>query len=116
MNSLLNRKVDLNGLGKSIGVVTVIAVAMATVSAFAGGGMPWEGPLALIQSSLSGPVAGGISLIALVVAGAALIFGEDMGGFAKKMIGVVMGASVLVLGNTLLSGLGLTASGFAFGV
>jgi type IV secretion system protein VirB2 len=116
MSNLMNRKIDLNSAGKGIGMVAVIAAAMAAASAFAGGGMPWEGPLALIQTSLSGPVAGGIALIALVVAGAALIFGEDMGGFAKKMIGVVMGASVLVLGNALLSSLGLTASGFAFGV
>jgi len=46
-------------------------------------GLPWEGPLAKLQASLSGPVAGAISIIAIVICGAALIFGGEINEFTK---------------------------------
>jgi type IV secretion system protein VirB2 len=108
IGKFLNYKVSI----KKITAVLLASVFASSLTVFAGGGgLPWEGPLQMIQQSLSGPVAGGVAMIALVVAGSALIFGEDMGGFAKKMVGVVMAGAVLVLGNSMLSSLGLTASG-----
>ena len=114
--NFLNKKVNLKQMNKNLtfGLVATLS-AVAGLAMAGGGGLPWEGPLQMIQQSLSGPVAGGVALIALVVAGSALIFGEDMGGFAKKMIGVVMAGAVLVLGNVVLSSLGLTASGLVLG-
>jgi type IV secretion system protein VirB2 len=64
--------------------------------------MPWESGLAKLQASLTGPVAGIISLIAIVGAGAALVFGGNIQGFMRQavylvlVIGLVVGASSLL--------------------
>ena len=66
------------------------------------GSLPWEGPLKQIEASISGPVAGAIGLIAVVVAGGMLIFGGELNDFARRMafivlvLGVLLGASSIV--------------------
>lgn len=53
-----------------------------TGAAFAGGGgggLPWEAPLQTLANSLTGPVALGISIIAMAAAGGTLIFGGELG-------------------------------------
>jgi type IV secretion system protein VirB2 len=72
----------------------LIAVALAArPAAAASAGMPWEGPLQRIVNSLTGPVAKGIGIIAIVVAGLGLAFGEGGGG-TRKLIGIVFGLAV----------------------
>ena len=51
-----------------------------------------------------------ISVIAFLAAGAALVFGEELGGIAKKALYVVLGVAFIVLGNKFLSALGLTGT------
>ncbi|NQY74375.1 MAG: TrbC/VirB2 family protein, partial [Candidatus Margulisbacteria bacterium] len=53
-------------------------------------GLPWESGLVTLQQSLTGPVAMAISVIAIVVAGATLIFGGEIGEFARRMIMIVL--------------------------
>jgi type IV secretion system protein VirB2 len=65
--------------------------------------MPWETPLQTIGTSLSGPVAGVISLIAIVVCGITLIWGGEIGDFAKKLVYVVMVIAVLVGASSLVT-------------
>ncbi len=72
-------------------------------AASGGGGMPWETPLSTIQDSLTGPVAGVISLIAIVVCGVALIFGGDFSGFVRGLINVVVVISIVVGASSLIS-------------
>lgn len=86
----------------ALGLAALLAApqgAFASTSA----GMPWESPLQRIGASLSGPVAGVISLIALVVCGMALIFGGEIGEFTKRLLYVVMVIAVLVGAATLLT-------------
>ena len=67
---------------------------VAASNAFAGGGdMPWETPLENIMNSVSGPVAKAVGVIAIVVTGLALAFGEGGGGM-KKMLWVVFGLTI----------------------
>lgn len=83
----------------------------APASASTGGsGLPWEGPLSTIQSSLTGPVATAIAVIALFAAGAALVFGDEMSNFVKRVLIGVMALALLIAGSHFLSGIGL--SGF----
>jgi type IV secretion system protein TrbC len=74
------------------------------------GGLPWDTPVQTLQNDLTGPVATGISVIAFLAAGAALVFGEELGGIAKKALFVVLGVAMIVLGNNFLSALGLTGA------
>ena len=76
----------------------------AMASAAGGGTMPWEGPLNTIQTSLTGPVAFAIALVAIAIGGAMLIFGGEINAFARTMIYIVLVAGMLVAGGNVLSG------------
>lgn len=86
----------------------VSAATMADAFATGAGGLPWDNAVSTLQNDLTGPVATAISVIAFLAAGAALVFGEELGGIAKKALYVVLGVAFIVLGNKFLSVLGLT--------
>jgi type IV secretion system protein VirB2 len=88
----------------------VFVATMADAFATGAGGLPWDGAVATLTNDLTGPVATGISLIAFLAAGAALVFGEELGGIAKKALYVVLGVAFIVLGQKFLSALGLTGA------
>lgn len=79
----------------------VLFVAAVTSPAFAsapnagGSGMPWEGPLDTILTSIQGPVARVFILISVVVCGLGMAFGEHGSGF-KKVMGIAFGGSIVV--------------------
>jgi type IV secretion system protein TrbC len=85
-------------------------LSISTALAATTGGLPWDTPVQTLQNDLTGPVATGISVIAFLAAGAALVFGEELGGIAKKALFVVLGVAMIVLGNNFLSALGLTGA------
>ena len=86
--------------------------ALTTIDALAAtGGLPWDTPIATLQNDLTGPVATGVSVVAFLAAGAALVFGEELGGIAKKALFVVLGVAMIVFGNAFLSALGLINTG-----
>src|SRR4051812_24552961 len=67
------------------------AVAMP-VSAFAAG--PWESAVSVLSASFTGPIARGLSLIAIVVGGVAFAFNE---GDSKRMLaGIVFGIGMAI--------------------
>jgi type IV secretory pathway VirB2 component (pilin) len=92
---------------------TVAAVvAFAPMSAFAAGtNMPWEGPLDQVVTSLTGPVAKGLGVLAIVGLGFAFAFSEG-GSTLRRVLGVVLGLSIAFAAATF----GLTFFGFAGGV
>ena len=65
----------------------------------AGAGMPWEGPIMQIVSSLTGPVAKGIGIVAIAGSGFGLAMSEGGHG-ARKIIGLVLGLSILFTAAT----------------
>ena len=64
----------------------------AALAAAAGGGagLPWETPLVTIETSITGPVAYAISLIAITSAGATLVWGGEISEFTRRIIFVVL--------------------------
>jgi type IV secretion system protein TrbC len=83
--------------------------------AYAGssGGLPWESPLQKLVTSLSGPVALGIAIIAMVAAGGALVFGGELSEFARKALLLVLAIAFLVLGSQFMTTL-FSVSGAVF--
>ncbi len=65
--------------------------------------MPWEGPLTKMVNSIKGPVAFGVSVIAIVAAGAGLIFGGEIGTFMKSTIILALIISLIVFSVNILS-------------
>lgn len=88
----------------SVAVPVLVAIAanaaMATVTAAPGGGntsvLPWEGILSTLANALTGTTAKIICIIAIFVAGVALIFGEDLGQFAKRLLMIVIASAFLI--------------------
>lgn len=79
-------------------------IASPALAAGGGGGLPWEGPLQQIQTSITGPVAGMIALAAVAIAGGMLIFGGELNDFARRLTYIVLVAGIL-LGATQIVGL-----------
>lgn len=88
------------------------AAMLAAPATFAGTGLPWDNAITTLRNNLTGPVATGISVVAFLAAGAALVFGGDeLGNIAKRLLYVVLGVAIIVLGNQFLTTLGLVNSG-----
>ena len=77
-------------IGLTLGL-TIIALAGPAHAA--GSGMPWEGPLTQILTSVEGPIAKIIGTMAIILAGLGLAFGDTGGGF-RKLIQIVFGLSI----------------------
>jgi type IV secretion system protein TrbC len=58
-----------------------------------GGGMPWEGPLQQLLTSLTGPVSQVIGAVAIIGLGIGIAFSEG-GSIMRKALWVVMGLAI----------------------
>ena len=58
-----------------------------------GGGMPWEGPLQQLLSSLTGPVSQVVGAVAIIGLGIGIAFSEG-GSMMRKALWVVMGLAI----------------------
>ncbi len=58
--------------------------------------LPWETPLSTLSAELTGPTASAIAIIAIFVSGLGLIFGEDLGKFARSLLMIVIAISLLI--------------------
>lgn len=80
----------------------LIAFIASMFIAGAANALPWESPLQQVRQSISGPVATGISVIAIVAAGATLIWGGEITGFARTMVFIVLVVAVIVGANSII--------------
>ena len=92
----------------------VVVIGLVLIPAFAyaaGSGMPWESPMNQILTSVTGPWLRLGSVVAIIITGLALAFGE-MGGILRKSVELVLGLSIACAA----SGWGLSFFGFAGGL
>lgn len=76
-------------------VLAVTSPAFASSPSAGGSGMPWEGPLETILTSIQGPVARVFILMSIITCGLGMAFGEHGGGF-KKVMGIAFGGSLVI--------------------
>ncbi len=90
----------------------LFAAALPAFAGIGGGGvMPWEGPLALIATSLTGPTAASIGLIALVTCIVSLLWHPDMGQMGRYLSYIGIACAVLVLaGRFMLATFGVAGA------
>jgi len=90
----------------------MVATTAHATTASTTANLPWEGGVQRFVDSLTGPVAIGISLSAIVAVGAGMIFkGDEMGEFAKKGMQIVLVISIIVFAAQILTALiGTTGS------
>lgn len=84
-------------------VVSMTVSPDAMASSTSGAALPWEGPLAKLQASITGPVAFFASIVGLVGSMVALIWGGDMNGILRSLMVLVLIISVLVAAQNFLS-------------
>lgn len=72
----------------------IVIISFASPAFASGSGMPWEGPLEQIVDSITGPVARAAAVIAIVIAGTAIMFSEGGGG-VRKLAFVGLGIAVM---------------------
>jgi type IV secretory pathway VirB2 component (pilin) len=85
--------------------VVALLLSVAPEPALAGGGtaLPWDTQLTTLQGALTGNTAKVICIIAIFVAGLALVFGEDLGAFAKRLLMIVIAAAFLFGGASFVT-------------
>lgn len=64
-------------------------------------GLPWESPLEKILNSLTGPVAKILGVIAIVIAGFGIAFGEAGSGM-RRLFQVILGLSIAFTASTMM--------------
>ncbi len=95
---------------KSLALFALVFAA-SPVMAATGTAMPWEGPLATIQASVTGPVALVLSILGVAVAGATLIYGGELNEFSRKLVMLALAISLVVAATNVISGLfGITSA------
>ncbi|MGQ0555535.1 MAG: TrbC/VirB2 family protein [Nitrospiraceae bacterium] len=90
-----------------IGVMLALCVNTIPHEAYAagtaGGGLPYESALTRLRASITGPVAFTLSLIGIVGAAGALIFGGELTGFLRMMVFLVLLIAILVGAQNVLT-------------
>ena len=84
-------------------LLAIQTLAVRAYGAANGAGLPWEKPMTLIATSLTGPVAYAIGLIGICIAGGTLLFGHELGEVGRRacMIGLVV--AVLIFAAPMLA-------------
>jgi type IV secretory pathway VirB2 component (pilin) len=79
-----------------------VSLALAAPSyAQVQGASPWENAVNVLQQSFTGPIAKGLALVAIVIGGLTLAFGE--GGGKRTFAGLVFGIGMAVLAVNFLN-------------
>ena len=86
-----------------IGMAVLIGSAVS-FAAETGSNLPWEGPLNTLVTSLTGPVAYAISVIAIVALGATLAFASgEMGETMKRLLQIGIAVCLVVFAAQVMS-------------
>jgi type IV secretion system protein TrbC len=93
-----------------LAVVLLMVISHPADAAGAGGGLPYEGWLAKIQASITGPVAFAFAIIGLVVAGAVLIFGGELNGFIRTLMFVALVMALIITAQNMMTFFGTAAA------
>ena len=74
---------------------TAVLILTFTLPAFAqAGGSPWENAVNVLRNSFTGPIAVGLSLVAIVIGGLTYAYGE---GHSKRTVaGIVFGVGMAI--------------------
>jgi type IV secretion system protein VirB2 len=84
--------------------LAVLIGSAVSYAAETGSNLPWEGPLNTLVTSLTGPVAYAISVIAIVALGATLAFASgEMGETMKRLLQIGIAVCLVVFAAQVMS-------------
>jgi len=77
------------------GMFALMTLALAAPAYAQGiGGSPWENAVNVLRNSFTGPIATGLSLVAIVIGGLTFAYGE--GHSKKALAGIVFGVGMAI--------------------
>ena len=94
------------------GILIVALIVASSTELLAQGTSPWLQAIDVLQTAFTGPIARGLSLIAIVVGGLMFAFGE--GGSKKALAGIVFGLGMAMGAANFLAWLFLMERGKAW--
>jgi type IV secretory pathway VirB2 component (pilin) len=77
-------------------LVLTFILPQCAFAAAGGGALPWDTSLTTLETDLTGPTAFTLAMLAIFVAGVALVFGGELSHFVRAMVFSVMVAALLV--------------------
>ena len=92
MNTLWRKAARFKIISRQIAVVAVALFLAAP--AYAQGNSPWENAVNVLQQAFTSTIARGLSLVAIVVSGLTIAFGE--GGSKRVLAGVLFGVGMAI--------------------
>jgi type IV secretion system protein TrbC len=81
-------------------LMLVMAATVATAPVF-GQASPWENAVNQLQTSFTGPIARGLSLVAIVIGG--LMFAYSEGAAKKTFAGILFGCGAALAANNFMT-------------
>src|SRR3989442_3810359 len=98
-------------LPSSLGLVLLDGARSFAEAAPTGPAMPWDGPLIMIMSSLSGTVAHVLITVAVIVTGLVFAFTEH-GSAARRLFGVAFGGALALGALSFMTAVGWAGATF----
>jgi type IV secretory pathway VirB2 component (pilin) len=98
-----NKKAFFTMLGFLFLLALIALPDTALAASSEGGGLPYEGWLTKLRTSVTGPVAFALSIIGLVVAGGVLIFGGELNAFFRTLIFLVLVMALIIGANNMMT-------------
>ena len=93
-NSCRLKVKELRRRSAGVAKTTAVLVLAATPALAQTGGSPWENAVNVLKNSFTGPIATGLSLVAIVIGGLTYAYGE---GHSKKTIaGIIFGVGMAI--------------------
>lgn len=91
--NLVRKAQDRINTRKLITAAAMVATA-APLYAQATGGSPWENAVNVLKTSFTGPIATGLSLVAIVIGGLTFAYGE--GHSKRTLAGIIFGVGMAI--------------------
>jgi len=99
--SLATRRVSRSNMVQAAGFLGVALLAVSTAHA-TNAALPWESGLGVFMRSITGPVAGIISVLAICVCGGLLAMGAELNDIVKRSAQVVLAIGICVGAATVI--------------
>lgn len=100
-------------LAAPVALAASFALASPALASTGGGSMPWDNIITTVQQDLSGPVATGIGVIAIIIFGLGMAMGHE-GSALKRGMTILFGLAIVFSGVSALSLFGGGATGAVF--
>lgn len=102
---LASKLLSFNAKKATWALVAILAVLLPelALASPSGGGLPWDDPIQTLTDSFTGPIAYGVSILAILASFMTLAFGGEMNDTTRRIFLIVLIVSGMVFVTQLLT-------------